>query len=280
VLAFRGGYHGGVLTFIGGPSPVNAPYPVDLATYNDGEGVAAMIADLGADLAAVLVEPMLGSGGCIPATPEFLASLRNATRHAGALLIFDEVMTSRTAAGGAQEWYGVTPDLTTLGKYVGGGMSFGAFGGRSEVMDLFDPTRPGALGHAGTFNNNVLTMAAGSAGLGQVFTADVARAHSTRGDRLRRLLNDRFARLGVDWQASGLGSIMGLHPTRAALSNVGDLAVVDDRRRELLFLDLLEDGCYIARRGFVALSLVVTDAELDGFVESVGSAVERRAALR
>ena len=103
---------------------------------------------------------MLGSGGCIPATREFLVALREATRQVGAVLIFDEVMTSRHSAGGLQARLGITPDLTTLGKYMAGGMSFGAFGGRREVMEVFDGHRPGTLAHAGTFNNNVLSMAA------------------------------------------------------------------------------------------------------------------------
>ena len=156
VMVFRGGYHGGLLTFADGPSPVNAPYDVLLAEYNDAAGAPALVREHAGSLACVLVEPMLGSGGCIPGDPAFLAALREATREAGALLIFDEVMTSRTGPGGLQERLGIWPDLTTLGKYIGGGASFGAFGGRADVMALFDPARPGALPHAGTFNNNVV----------------------------------------------------------------------------------------------------------------------------
>jgi glutamate-1-semialdehyde 2,1-aminomutase len=166
--------------------------------------------------------------------------------------------------------------MTTLGKYVGGGMSFGAFGGRAEIMDLFDPTRPHALGHAGTFNNNVLSMAAGAAGLSSVFTPETATALSARGDRVRDRLNRAFAEADVEWQCTGLGSILGLHPTRAVITRPSDLAGCDDRRRELLFLDLLEDGWYIARRGFIALSLALTDDDLDGFIAAVDRAVRRR----
>ena len=276
VLVFEGGYHGGVLTFGSGPSRVNAPYPVRVATFNDVIGAVAAIDAVGSDLAAVLVEPMLGSGGCIPATSSFLQALRRATDRTGAVLVFDEVMTSRSSPGGAQELYGVTPDLTTLGKYVGGGMSFGAFGGRRELMDQFDPTRPNALGHAGTFNNNVLSMAAGITALGEVFTADAARALADRGDRLRARLDTRLADVGGTWCCSGLGSIMNLHPTAGPVGQLADIAGLDDRRRELLFLGLLEEGYYIARRGFIALSLVVTDDDLDGFVEAVVRVVTRQ----
>ena len=98
-------------------------------------------------------------------------------------------MTSRLSPGGLQPVRGIKPDLTTLGKYIGGGMSFGAFGGRADIMDLFDPRRPDALPHAGTFNNNVLTMSAGLAGLTEVYTPDAARALNARGDALRERLN-------------------------------------------------------------------------------------------
>src|SRR4029077_13509181 len=152
VMVFRGGYHGGLLTFADGPSPVNVPYDVLLAEYNDAAGagglgrehagsppVVPVVREHAGSLACVLVEPMLGSGGCIPGDPAFLSGLREATRQAGALLIFDEVMTSRPGPGGLQERLAIRPDLTTLGKYIGGGASFGAFGGRADVMGLFDP---------------------------------------------------------------------------------------------------------------------------------------------
>ena len=275
VMVFEGGYHGGVLSFGSGPAAVNAPYPTVIGRFNDVDGATSMI-EATDDLAAVLVEPMMGSGGCIPATAAFLEALRAATSDHGTVLVFDEVMTSRVAPGGAQELYGVLPDMTTLGKYVGGGMSFGAFGGTAALMDQFDPTRPGALAHAGTFNNNVLTMAAGSAALSQVFTPEAARALGARGDHLRESLNARFDELGAEWQCTGLGSIMSLHPSRATVLHPGDLGATDDRRRELLFLDLLEAGYYIARRGFIALSLALSDDDLDGFVAAVSRAVTRR----
>ncbi len=129
VMVFRGGYHGGVLTFGQEPSPVTVPHEWVLADYDDVEGTRALIRAHARELAAVLVEPMLGAGGCIPASDGFLAMLREETTDAGAVLVFDEVMTSRLSPGGLQQVTGVTPDLTTLGKYLGGGMSFGAFGG-------------------------------------------------------------------------------------------------------------------------------------------------------
>lgn len=279
VLVFDGAYHGGLLYFGGGGSPVNAPYPVVLGTYNDAAGARSLIAEQGDALAAVLVEPMMGAGGCIPASRAFLQALQEATRETGALLIFDEVMTSRLGPGGLQGELGLAPDMTTLGKYLGGGLSFGAFGGRAEIMALFDPAQPGALPHAGTFNNNVLSMAAGLAGLTEVFTPEAARALNARGDALRQRLNALFARSGTAFQATGLGSLMSIHATTAPIARPADKAGADDEALALLFFDLLEAGYYIARRGFIALSLALTDEQLDGFATAVERFLEERAAV-
>src|SRR5215472_14360997 len=177
ILVFEGGYHGGVFYFRGHGSALNAPFEYLLGRYNDLEAVQALVRPHRATLAAILIEPMQGTTGCIPAEREFLAGLRALADETGALLIFDEVMTSRLAPGGLQDAHGIFPDLTTLGKYVGGGMSFGAFGGRADLMERFDPRRPDAFQHAGTFNNNVLTMNAGLVGLTELCTPG-ARASS------------------------------------------------------------------------------------------------------
>jgi glutamate-1-semialdehyde 2,1-aminomutase len=279
VLVFRGGYHGGLLTFKDGPSPVNAPYDVLLAEYNDGAAAQALLHEHAGNVACVLVEPMLGSGGCIPGDPAFLSALREATRQAGALLVFDEVMTSRTGSGGLQARLGIRPDLTTLGKYIGGGSSFGAFGGRADVMQLFDPARPGALPHAGTFNNNVISMAAGHAGLTQVYTPEVADRHTARGDGLRGELAQVFRAAGAPFQVTGVGSLLTVHPTTAPVKSPSDLSHGDPRLLELLFLDLLERGYYIAPRGYMALSLALTASQLAGFAQAVAKILSTRADL-
>jgi glutamate-1-semialdehyde 2,1-aminomutase len=213
ILVFDGAYHGGVLSFAGGGSPVNAPYDFVLAPYNDFAGTQRLLAHHGPDLAAILIEPMVGGGGCIPAERDFLVLLREAATHHGAVLIFDEVMTSRLAPGGLQERHNILPDLTTLGKYIGGGMSAGAFGGRAEIMAQFDPRRADALPHAGTFNNNVLTMAAGLAGLTEIYTPEAAHTLNARGDALRQQLNALCLRHEVPMQFTGLGSMMNVHMT-------------------------------------------------------------------
>lgn len=271
IAVMRSGYHGGLLYFGGGGSPVNAPYDAVVLDYNDVEGARATIREHADRLAAVVVEPVLGSGGVIPATREFLHALREETQAHGVLLILDEVMTSRLSPGGAAPLFGIAPDLLTVGKYLGGGLSFGAFGGRADLMARFDPSQPGALPHAGTFNNNVLSMAAGLAGLTQVLDDDRLNALNTRGDRLREALQSVMAPYG--WTATGMGSMVGFHPVPGPVDSPGDIAGADDRRRELLFLDLLERGWYVAPRGFIALSIEVTDDDIDGFVAAVADAL-------
>ena len=190
ILTFKGGYHGGVLAFGGGqPSPVTVPHAFVLGDYNDTDATRALIREHADTLGAILVEPMLGSGGCIAGSREFLLMLREEATTAGALLIFDEIMTSRLGPQGVGGLEQITPELMTVGKYLAGGMSFGAFGGRRDLMSAYDPTRAGSLFHAGTFNNNVLSMSAGIAGLSRVLTDEALTALNARGDRLRNDLN-------------------------------------------------------------------------------------------
>ena len=275
----QGGYHGGTLYFSHGASPVNAPFDCVMGEYNDVEATRKLIAENAGELAAVILEPMLGGGGCIPASREFLAMLREETAARGIVLIFDEVMTSRLHPGGLSAKLGIEPDLKTLGKYVGGGMSFGAFGGRREIMALFDPTRPDALPHAGTFNNNTLTMAVGSVAMTEIYTPEACAALNARGDVLRDRLNDLFMRYQVRMKAMGQGSMIAIHPTAGEIASPHDLDETDKRLRQLLFLDLLEQGVYMAERGFMALSLMVTDEDCDRVVSAVEHHITERREL-
>jgi glutamate-1-semialdehyde 2,1-aminomutase len=272
IMVFEGGYHGGVFFFeTAAGSPINAPFPFVVAQYNDAEGAARLIAEHAHELAAVVVEPLQGSSGVIPGERAFLESLREATAANDVLLLFDEVMTSRLSTGGLQLALGITPDLTTFGKYLGGGLAFGAFGGRAELMGRFDPSRADALPHAGTFNNAVLTMAAGTAGLGVYTRAEVERLNGL-GDRLRDRLNAFAAANEIEFTATGYGSLVGLHFARGPVRRRSDLP----RRPELqalLHLRMLEQGYTYARRGFIALSLPLGEREIDGFAAGVESAL-------
>lgn len=280
IMVFDGGYHGGVLYFSsGGGSPVNAPYDFVLAPYNDRAGTHELIKQHSKDLAAILLEPMLGGGGCIPAERAFLKMLREESARHGTVLIFDEVMTSRLAPGGLQEALGILPDMTTLGKYIGGGMSFGAFGGKAALMQQFDPRRPDALPHAGTFNNNILTMTAGYAGITEVYTPEAARALSARGDALRERLNDLCRRHEVAMQFTGIGSMMTVHMTDAPIRTPADAAKGNQKLRELFFLDLMNEGIWLARRGMINLSLPIGDGESGALVNAVETFITRRSTL-
>jgi glutamate-1-semialdehyde 2,1-aminomutase len=274
VVAMREGYHGGVLTFAHGGSVLNLPFPWLMATYNDVEGTEALLRENAADVACVILEPMLGGGGCIPASGEFLAMLRRVTHEIGAFLIFDEVMTSRLNYGGLQSVRQVTPDLMTLGKYIGGGASFGAFGGRADIMDRFDPAAPGAFGHGGTFNNNVISMAAGLAGLTEVLTEDASVRFNALGDRLRTDLQARIDAHGVAASTTGFGSLLALHFIPKGQVTPDAVETADPRPAKLWHLEMMLAGQYVTPRGMLALALPHTDGDVDGLVQAVDRFLE------
>ncbi|MEE9413768.1 MAG: aminotransferase class III-fold pyridoxal phosphate-dependent enzyme [Acidimicrobiales bacterium] len=250
-------YHGGVLSFgeAGGSHHLlNVPHRFTVAPFDDADGLDRLFADT--DLACVLIEVVQGSGGCRPVSPEFLDELRQRCTDKNVVLIFDEVMTSRLAPGGGQERFGVTPDMTTLGKYLGGGMTFGAFGGRRDIMATFDPQAGGALTQAGTFNNNVVSMAAAKATLQHELEPSRLAATNDRGDRLRHSLDQTFEDASVPLWVTGIGSMLAIHAD-------------DDRLLELLFHAALNDGFYLARRGFMALSMAITDEHTNALVQSI-----------
>lgn len=262
IVVFENAYHGGVLAFGPGGLPVAVPHDYAILPYNNPAAATAFFGQHGDEVAAVLVEPMQGAGGCVPGDPAFLAELAQLARRHAAILIFDEVQTSRLAPGGRQSLLGIRPDMTTLGKYFGGGLAFGAFGGREDLMAQYDPRREGALMHAGTFNNNTLAMAAGLAALDHVITAEALERVNGLGDSLRQALNDLFAGQAAPYRVTGLGSIMNIHPVPGTGPRAGLL-------RDLIFFDLLERGFFIASRGLIALSLPVSPRETETFLDAV-----------
>ncbi len=283
LLVFLGGYHGGVLYFASGPAPWNAPYDFVIAPYNDLTGTTKLVEQHGDQLAAVIMEPMLGSGGCVPAAPEFAQGVFGAARAAGAVCIADEVMTSRHGRQGMLRLLGVEADITTYGKYIGGGFSFGAFGGRADLLDQYDTT-PGArtsvISHAGTFNNNIATMTAGGAVLGEVFTADVAEAHTARGDEFRQQLAAVCTRHPLPMSVSGFGSMMSLHATATVPTNVIEAFARDHVLQELVYLGLLERGVYTAFRGMVNVGLAHTDDQLAAGLDALDDTLAELATLQ
>lgn len=247
---------------------MNAHYDFVIAPYNNISGTDSLVNALPANsLAAVLVEPMQVAGGCIQGTHEFLQHLRDLATAENALLIFDEIMTSRLDYGGLQVPLGIKPDITTIGKWAGGGMSFGAFGARREIMEWFDP-RTHKLSHAGTFNNNIVTMAAGVAGC-TILTQERLSKLNALGDTLmediRNIIQERVVAPSSpttkpNMFVVGRGSLFAI---RFKGSKSGPLG-------ELFYHYLLSKGIFIASRGFLALTIEHTEehcARLLGVVE-------------
>lgn len=174
---------------------------------------------------------------------------------------------------------GVIPDLTMLGKFMGGGLSFGALGGRADLMDRFDTARPESLLQAGTFCNNVLTMAAAHAGLTEVLSPDTLHALNRRGDYLRESTNKIFRASGLAACATGSGCLMMVHFKAPPIVRPGQLVDEDPRYKRLFHVAMMERGIYIAYRGMVALSLPIGDAEIGRFLGAVDDFVATYSAL-
>lgn len=258
---FSNGYHGRTLTFGNGiSSPINLPHKYIIGKYNDIDQVRTLLHHT---IGVILVEPVQSAGGVLSATREFLQFLRDAASALGAVLIFDEVVTSRLAYHGMQGLYSIKPDMTTLGKYVGGGFSFGCFGGREDIMRMFDPRTRNYLAHSGTYNNNIFTMTAGVAGMTLVTEPEIERLNGL-GDRIREGINKLAQAQGLqDLKAIGYGSAIGLQ----FRGSTADLL------KDLVYFELLKRGIMIARRGFLMLNLIHTDAHVDQLLHAFSETI-------
>ncbi|MEV6983650.1 aspartate aminotransferase family protein [Sphaerisporangium sp. NPDC051017] len=239
---------------------------VFLLPYNDLEAAEYLFERHGRRIAAIIVEPMLGAAGCIPATAAYLRGLRRLTAEQGALLIFDECATFRV--GPLQLSYGVSPDLMSLSKIIGGGLPLGAFGGRDDIMAQFDPTRPDPLYHASAFGGNGLSLTVGLAALETYGPDEVARLNAT-GEALKTELTDAARAAGLKLDITGIGSLIHLHWGEGPIANANDArdrwtSVAD--LPELLHLALLNRGVFVSRRGVLCLSLPMTREDLRYFV--------------
>jgi glutamate-1-semialdehyde 2,1-aminomutase len=222
--------------------------------WGDVAAVERVLAGRDTEIAAVIIEPVQGAGGLRPADPAFLADLRDFTRRHQILLIFDEIICFRIGPNGAQGIYGVEPDLTTLGKIIGGGYPLAAFGGRAEVMDRFDARRDGALVHGGTFNGNPVAAAAGLATLHEL-TPDAYARLAALGERLESRVRAELDEAGVKGRVTRIASLFEV--------SLGQVAPAD------LYLGLLLEGFHLAPRGMGGLSTPVTDADVDAFAAAV-----------
>ena len=300
VLVFEGGYHGSVLTFgkKGTRNPMQAPGDFVIAKYSAKDDVQGM-AQSGEleDLAAILIEPMQGAGGCLHADVEFLRYVRELATEKEALLIHDEVMTSRLwYEGGLSGKYGVVPDLVTMGKYLGGGMSFGMFGGRREIMEMFNPVggatvtakdgsmREIKLGHSGTFNNNVMTMNAGIAG-NKILTKEVLEQLNELGDYLRTSLTTLLAEKNMldnfDLSTYDKDAVSQLHKGKIWISGLGSMNHIhfganDDltELQDLFYFHMVENEIYPTRRGSIFITIQHTKEDIGKYVDAVRSFIE------
>ncbi len=229
--------------------------------FTGADRVAGIVRAHRDELAAIIVEPVAG-GGAIPPKDGFLHHLRRICTENDVLLIFDEVMMFRLAYGGAQEFFGVQADLTALGKTIGGGLPIGAFGGRAEIMRLFDPSHgEPRVRHSGTHSGSPLPLAAGIAALDQM-TPDLYPRLNALGERLRGALQETFAEMGVPARVTGAGSIFSVHFTEEEVWAYPAYARADKKALRVMFLAWLLRGVFMMSRGLGCLSAPMTEAEV------------------
>jgi len=278
ILKFRGNYHGHVDSLLvqagsgvatqGIPGSPGVPSGMAATTisapFNDLASVHAVFRDYGERLAGVIVEPVAGNMSCVPPVPGFMEGLRELCDDAGAVLIFDEVMTGfRVALGGAQQHYRVTPDLTCLGKVIGGGMPVGALGGRKPIMDYFSPVGP--VYQAGTLSGNPVAMTAGLKTLELLRQPGVYERAVEATQTLLTGLRERANAAGIPLTTNQAGTMMGIFFTDAdAVTGFEDVAASDTERFKRFFHGMLAEGVYLAPSPFEAgfVSTVHDDAAI------------------
>jgi len=278
VVKFEGNYHGhvdsllvkagsGMLT-LGEPSSPGVPAALAeltiTLTYNDLEQVRETFAAVGDEIACIIVEPVAGNMNCIPPVPGFLEGLREICDKHGSVLIFDEVMTGfRVARGGAQELYGITPDLTALGKIIGGGMPVGAFGGRREIMERISPLGP--VYQAGTLSGNPIAMTAGLKTLELISEPGFHDRLAARTEQLTGGMVERAGAAGVPLSTNRAGAMFGLFFTDSQVTNYAEATACDQEQFNAFFHGMLERGVYLAPSAFEAgfVSAAHGDAEIE-----------------
>ncbi len=289
VLKFEGCYHGhaysflikagsGAATFGEPSSPGVTPGTASdtrNAAFNDLESVEAVFSANPRNVACVIVEPVAGNMGCVPPEPGFLEGLREITESDGALLIFDEVMTGfRVAKGGAQERYGVTPDLTTHGKIIGGGLPVGAYGGRKDLMEQISPVGP--VYQAGTLSGNPLATAAGLSMLTRIDEDEgIYDRLEALGARLQAGLEDALADAGVEGTVPRVGSMLCLYFSERPVRRWSDAAAADAEKFRRYFHAMLDAGIYLAPSAFEAgfISAAHTEDDIDATIAAAREAI-------
>jgi glutamate-1-semialdehyde 2,1-aminomutase len=289
IIKAEGGYHGmweqvpvsrpqDTLSERRTATPEGVAALVRMVDYNDVAELEAAMEEDGEDIAAIILEPVTGTG-VLTGTPEYFAAARRLADEHGALLICDEVITLRLAVGGYQEVLGVRPDLTTMGKIIGGGLPVGAFGGREEVMSVFDPRLPDHLHHSGTFNGNLMTMAAGCVAL-DLLTRDKIERLNALGERLANGLRQIFSqRKELRAVVLNCGSLVHVNfETEGEIRNYSDLNL-DSPVMAAFHLAALDEGAYFAPRCFMNTSTAMDEQIIDDVLEACSRARARVAGL-
>lgn len=291
LVKVEGGYHGSydMVQVSVSPGPHAPPFPTGapegpglspgllaetlVVPFNDLETLRWTLERYGRDVAAVLIEPMVSSAGMLVPEEGYLEGVVSAARGVGALTIFDEIISFRLSTGGMQAMAGVSPDLTTLAKIIGGGLPAGAFGGRAEVMQQFDPRQGGGVAHSGTFNGNNATMVAGLAAL-EAYDREAVERLAWLGHRLRAGLQTQADERGVLASVQGMGSLAHVHFCAGPVRNYRDSVRSPKHCARLLHLGLLLRGYFVASRTMMAVNTAMSQAEIDGLVAAFGEVLD------
>lgn len=283
IVKFEGGYHGhadallakagsGVATF-GLPDSAGIPKSMTADTivlpYNNTDAIRRVFRTMGKEIACVVIEPVAGNMGVVIPSPEYLQDLRELTHRYGVLLIFDEVISGfRLAYGGAQELYGVRPDLTTLGKIIGGGLPMGAYGGRAEIMDKIAPTGP--VYQAGTLSGNPVAVAAGIQTLSILRDEDPYDELEAKASRLADGMAEAAGNCGIDLEVNQIGSMMTAFFTQESVDDYATARTSDTEKYAGFFRAMLESGVYLAPSQFEAafVSTAHTDEDISQTIEA------------
>ena len=294
IAKFEGGYHGSheyVSVSVRPPAAAlhpDATHPIpehpgqppsisdDVITlpYNDLATCDRILRQHSPDLACVIMEVVSSSFGYLPARPDFLTGIRALTTELDILLIFDEVQSFRVSPGGAQEHFGVIPDMTTFGKIIGGGMPVGAWGGRRDIMALFDPASDAPLAHAGTFNANPMTMVAGEVVLNHL-TPEVYNRMNALGDTLRAQLAAVFDELSIPAQITGAASLFGIHFTDRPITDYRSVVHANSDLTKALFTGLLNEGILLQTSAAGALNALTRQPDIDALVTAIRRVAQR-----
>ena len=286
IIKFEGCYHGhsdallvkagsGTLT-LGVPTSPGVPAAVaeytSTLTYNDLDGINDVFASIGSEIAAIIVEPVAGNMNCIPPVPGFLEGLRKLCDEHGSVLIFDEVMTGfRVALGGAQQHYGITPDLTTLGKVIGGGLPVGAFGGRRDIMEHIAPLGP--VYQAGTLSGNPISLAAGLTTLKLACADGFHQQLDSAAKRLTSGLQAQADKAGIPFSTNQVGGMFGFFfSPEPAITSFDQVTACDMKRFQAFYHGMLDAGVYLAPSAYETgfISSAHSDAVIDATLEAAG----------